>query len=270
MNTGDSFICDRASSMGISRCLNIGLWHITVPKVIMKIIGGYDYYDSVGGYQNDATRTFVRQKPYSWEVKDTHEWVTLSLPRPEYHKYKFEEDVGTIEVIFCGQYYFGLYYRTFGLRETAQTHYIWDFATLEDALKAKKLHFDEGRYFYYANKRHAIDDIDENFDRKRYPMEDELIKNGVVIATRDSGLYTNDRKSFRRWSKNPSGLKDIHFASVVPPWEAYQEIEMYLGTILVNDADKMVNVSDDVKLGKYGFDKWSFKNKVHNSKPRGA
>jgi hypothetical protein len=236
----------------------------------MKIVGGYDYYDSVGGYQSDDTRTFVRQKPYSWEVKDTHEWVTLSLPRPEYHSYKFEEDVRTIEVIFCGQYYFGLYYRTSGLREPAQTHYIWDFETFKKELADKKLHFDEGKWFYYVNKRHAIDDIEKLFQRVRYPLEEELIKNGVVIATRDSGLYTNDRKSFRKWSKNPSGLKDIHFASVVPPWEAYQEIEMYLGTILVNDADKMINVSDDVKLGKYGFDKWSFKNKVHNSKPRGA
>jgi hypothetical protein len=238
----------------------------------MKIIGGYDYYDSVGGFHTDDTRTFVRQKPYSYDTKDTHEWVTLSLPRKKYFPREFDEDVFSIEVIFCGKHYFGLYYRTSGLREPSQIHYIWDYETLQLHLKEEKLHFDEGKYFFRINHYHALEHIEKLFIPMKYERETELIENGVVIATRhgeDLVSYGLDEKNFK-WTKNPSGLKDIHFASVVPPWEAYQEIEMYLGTILVNDADKMVNVSDKVKLGKYGFDKWSFKNKIHPAKPRGA
>jgi hypothetical protein len=232
----------------------------------MKIIGGYDYYDSVGGYQDDISRTFVRQKPYSYDTKDTHEWIDLSLPLPNYYYYNFTEGVQSLEVIFCGKYYFGLYYYATLPGKPQVKTIIWDFETFEDNLKTEKLHFHESKYY----KKQAIDSIKKLFDRKRYPNENELIKNGVVIATRDSGVFSSDRKIRERWSKNPSGLKDIHFASVVPPWEANQEIEMYLGTILVNDADKMINVSDTVKLKKYGFDNWSFKNKIHNSKPRGA
>jgi hypothetical protein len=32
----------------------------------------------------------------------------------------------------------------------------------------------------------------------------------------------------------------------------------------------MVTVSDKVKARKYGFDEWSFRNKIHPAKPRGA
>jgi hypothetical protein len=239
----------------------------------MRIIGGYDYYDTVGGYQNDDTRTFIRQKPYSYETKDTHEYVKLSLPRAINFYRNFLEDVSSVEVIFCGKYYFGLcLYKPFtGSLPTRK--YIWSFEHFQELVSSKEIEYVEGRYYYYSEDKAKFNKkLKELFVRKNYSPEKELIDNEVVIATR----YSTDFPEFRdhenvfMWSKNPSSLKDINFASVVPPWEAYQEIEMYLGTILVNDKSNMVTVSDKVKARKYGFDEWSFRNKIHPAKPRGA
>lgn len=234
----------------------------------MKIIGGYDYYDTIGGYQKDDSRVFLRQKPYSYETKDTHEVVILSLPRAITFHHYIDTPMSTIEVIFCGKYYFGVCLDILSTKK-----YIWTFEDFEASVASKEIKFyDKNYYSYTSEKVKIIDKFKELFIRKNYKPEKELIDNGVVIATRTgTGFpeYNSDKRNFR-WSKNPSGLKDINFASVVPPWEAYQEIEMYLGTILVNDDVNMVKVSDETKLFKYGFDKWSFKNKIHPAKPRGA
>jgi hypothetical protein len=233
----------------------------------MKIIGGHDYYDSVGGYSEDD-RVFIRQKPYSYDTKDTHEWVKLSLPLPPFSPHLFRENINSMEVIFCGKHYFSLYF-TESLHGSLTTTYIWNFKTFKKFIDEGIINFDDYRYRYYGDqKKKTLEIIEKAFTPTLYVKDYELINNGVVIATREGPNFNKEKDYI--WSKNPVGLKDIGFASVVPPWEAYQEIEMYLGTILVNDKDRMVNVSDKVKLSKYGFDKWSFKNKVHNSKPRGA
>jgi hypothetical protein len=239
----------------------------------MKIIGGYDYYDTIGGYHSDDTRIFIRQKPYSYETKDTHEWVKLSLSQAIVLNYYLETSISTVEVIFCGKYYFGLCLTNSFPGVSPSKKYIWSFEDFQASVASGEIKFHEKNYLYYTREKvKIVERLEKLFIRKNYSPEKELIDNGVVIATRfGSGFpeYRQDEAHYK-WSKNPSGLKDINFASVVPPWEAYQEIEMYLGTILVNDDINMVKVSDATKLTKYGFDRWSFKNKIHTAKPRGA
>lgn len=239
----------------------------------MKIIGGYDYYDTVGGYQSDDTLTFVRQKPYSHETKDTHEYVKLSHELSLYFPYYVESTLTTMEVIFCGKYYFGICLHIYPPGKMPIMKYIWTFEHFQELIASGEIKFHEKNYYYYAReKEKLLERVKELFIRKNYSPSKELIDNEIVIATRFSTGYPEYRKdvSHFMWSKNPSGLKDINFASVVPPWEAYQEIEMYLGTILVNDKSNMVTVSDKVKARKYGFDEWSFRNKNHPAKPRRA
>lgn len=241
----------------------------------MKIIGGYDYYDGVGGFRSDDENLiFKRQKPYSYYTKDTHEWVKLSIPEPPVSMYyHFEESISKTEVIFCGTHYFGLcLYKSLPGRPLTST-YIWSFDHFQELISKKEITpIDRGYRYYPVERGKFIDTLKELFIPRKYSPEKEIIDNGVVIATRSSENsveYRKDPKNFM-WSKNPTGLSEMNFASVVPPWEAYQEIEMYLGTILVNDKTDMIKVSDETKLKKYGFDKWSFKNKIHPAKPRGT
>lgn len=215
----------------------------------MRIIGGYDYYDTVGNFSKDASDiTFVRQKAFTRETKDTHEWITLPKKVPFKNNY-LEWHVSTVEVIFCGTYYFGVTYRT-----DRGIKYYWKYSDLID----DKIDFFD--YDWNNSSKELKKRLEEEFVPRKFFDQDALIRNNVVIAVRF--------REENQWSKNPTGLKEIGFASVVPPWEAYQEIEMFLGTILVNDQSKMVSVSDKSKALKYGFDKYSFRNINHPAKPR--
>jgi hypothetical protein len=55
-------------------------------------------------------------------------------------------------------------------------------------------------------------------------------------------------------------LKDYGFQHIVDPYTMYQEIEMYLGNILVSDK-KVPEFNDVLKRDMHGMNEWSFKKK---------
>lgn len=222
----------------------------------MRIIGGYDYYDGVGGYQKDDL-IFTRQKPYSYETKDTHTWIDLKY-KPRFHPHFLNFYYYFVEVIFCGTYYLGIkHYST----KDGKDYYYWKYS---DLVKDVGMDFLKDRYYVSdSNKKEYARKLEIAMVPSKFPNQNILIENKVVIATRGDS-ETNGKD----WSINHSGLGKIGFASVIDPWTAYQEIEMFLGSLLVDDKDKMVVLSDKSKALKYGFDKYSFRNTNHPSKPR--
>lgn len=54
--------------------------------------------------------------------------------------------------------------------------------------------------------------------------------------------------------KNPR-LTDLGFASLVEPWSARQEIEMYLGSVLCQRTMPPIALSNEERLEKHGFDR---------------
>lgn len=54
-------------------------------------------------------------------------------------------------------------------------------------------------------------------------------------------------------------LKDLQFFKRFIPPIAAQEIEMFIGGVFGNQAPPMIQISDDIRLAKHGFDKWSFR-----------
>ena len=55
-------------------------------------------------------------------------------------------------------------------------------------------------------------------------------------------------------------LKDLYFAKIIDPYTAYQEIDMYLGNNLANQADPIPERTDDLIAHAHGFNDISFKN----------
>ena len=53
-------------------------------------------------------------------------------------------------------------------------------------------------------------------------------------------------------------LKDYHFQEIMGPYEAYQELVMWIGNQAVNEYPPQI-IDDIVLRDKKGFDKWSFK-----------
>lgn len=60
------------------------------------------------------------------------------------------------------------------------------------------------------------------------------------------------------YCKNPC-LKEIGFASVVPPTEAWQEISMWLGNFYHRAENETVEIPNDIRVRQHGFDDMSFR-----------
>lgn len=237
----------------------------------MRIIGGHDYYDGVVPFDTDRSRVFLR---------DARE-VELPLTKHNFRVQTFPKGWGSelyaLELIFCGKRYLGLELalsRSVPGQFTTerQNHFIWTFERYKDLQRTL------GFTFETVNKRNRRwddtslyeNDLEDFFipkeatDLSRWLLDERVL---VAIAPPQRNRWGNTKVP---WVINGDGLKDVHFASAVEPWRAYQELDMFLGTILVGDEDRMVKVSDKTKLAKYGFDNWSFKNAVHAGKPRGS
>lgn len=239
----------------------------------MRIIGGKDYYDHAVYYNTDTTRIFKRQR---FDVNNTKEDKVLSdigwleFADKEHINEKRETFVlRTQYVIIAGKVFCGVrisYRKNFSTPEIVE--YFWN--------KGKLLHYFNTngivlRKTSWKDEYVALDNLDYLFTPYNLKGDnlDYMIKNEIIIAISYSEFYWNRRTHIRNWMVNSEGLDKIGFPSVMKPTTAYQEIDMFIGSILVNDADHMVKVSDKTKIAKYGFDDFSFKNKIHQSKPRG-
>jgi hypothetical protein len=54
-------------------------------------------------------------------------------------------------------------------------------------------------------------------------------------------------------------LKDVQFFRIVDNFTAYQELAMFVSGVLGGKSPKTIEVSNDIKIAKRGFDKWSFR-----------
>lgn len=68
-----------------------------------------------------------------------------------------------------------------------------------------------------------------------------------------------------RFTLNPH-LAELDFASVIPPFDAFQKLESYLFNELAEQKDPPVEISDTVRRDSHGFDKHSFRNAMFHKR----
>ena len=54
-------------------------------------------------------------------------------------------------------------------------------------------------------------------------------------------------------------LSDYEFYKVFNSFDAFQEISMFIGGVLVSSENAIVNISNSDRIKQYGFDKYSFR-----------
>lgn len=59
-------------------------------------------------------------------------------------------------------------------------------------------------------------------------------------------------------------LKEYEFYKIFDSFQAFQEIQMFLGGVLGNREKDIVEVADKYKIAQHGFDKWSFRKPPEN------
>jgi len=226
-----------------------------------------DYYDGVAGTVGiDKTIVYNRQQieigekdlPSLFKV-DIHNHNNSSFTKldayhikDEYSKDFFNYSCDIIgfcgKIYFCWNFYYKKYNRFTHADETV-THITYDITEAKDILTDKN---------YYGNLADNINDV-LNYDAMHLFRE---FKTPVFVYSddpHDSVLL--DRRRYR-WAKkiilNPI-LNDFNFYSEFDSFQAFQEIQMFIGGVLGCNEKDIIEVADKYKIAQHGFDKFSFR-----------
>lgn len=132
------------------------------------------------------------------------------------------------------------------------------------------------RRFYRWNPRAELKEGErdplEGIDWLPLHRQNEAPVFEVTACTRDekrslgARSYEPNQPDLYRLVKNPV-LAEVGFQQVFPPFQAYQEIDMYLGGVMGGNGRPMVQLNDKELLMKHGFDgKTSFRKPKEGAK----
>lgn len=226
-----------------------------------------DYYDSLLSnghdeslYYRRITETFDLSEKGGDEEKIKLAKAALSNLEAVKDKYQLWERV---VVGFCGKLYVALRYKeviphTYPLKFSAIKYY-YDKASLMKAFPGRDDH-NEGYTSYWEKAYKPYPQLGL-YDSGR---DDLFVELGVPIFLIDSVAGIGKDK----WGRdiptpalvtNPS-LKSLEFYKVMSDYEVFQELEMYLGNILVGEKKAEPVLSDKLKIASKGFDpKYGFR-----------
>lgn len=245
----------------------------------MRIIGGRDYYDGVQSLGIDKTIVFLRgSQGKCRSIKSSesdlrplkYRTVAVCAPRKGYYQCTSYVDTKygrfyfePLVVWFAGERHAGIKMTTDEKAKNIGGATFWRHVDLIDFLDSIGCKIAKG---FWPSDSIKEGDIDEFFSSRSQDKEiDWLVKNRVSIAISENGSIFcrhNEWEKQRSWNLDVSGLSDIGFASIIPPYEAFQKLSMWVGGVLGTSGNEMIEIKDDkVKRDKHGFDKWSFKKK---------
>jgi len=252
----------------------------------MRLIGGKDYYDGAGGFvDTDPTRVYVRSNFRTAEPVTDNRLPEISkqifdarLRYPSRNRALERPDIAPLYVIFCGTLHQGAY--RFDSNWNAESghmdrkyHCFWTLEDLMAEMERQEADFEKDRAYYhydwYKNYIHEAR-VEEFFEPRTLTGADLdfLIENQITQSI-GFGIKERHHNERTQWYDNTDGLKDVGFAKRVDVWQANQQIDMFVGSILAREEDRMVKLSDKEMIAKHGFDEVSFRNTHHKGKPRG-
>lgn len=246
----------------------------------MRIIGGNDYYDGVQALGQELGRVFARSSFQDAEGVRMEDCGLEPLSanrlmlRPENgtHRYadmdKVENRSGTFHfrplvVWFAGMRHAGVFVDGRYARTDEKVAFCaWSAAEVREFLKSVGSDFAE-RPFRLKGML-TDDNIDGWYGSEGTSAEkDWLISNRVSIAISDGMGYEYGHRAWqesRRWKFDTDGLKDLGFARILSPWEAFQRLDAWIGGTLAHPGAPTAEISNDaVRRDKHGFDAMSFK-----------
>jgi hypothetical protein len=229
----------------------------------MRIISKFhDYYDTVQMFGQDQTIIYKRQKE---TIKDDS-LVELfeQIPKDRYNYYKIipskKLSFTPFLISFCGTVHFG--YNVEGL--SYPTNYCeYDIDEIENLLLQHETNKRSDAFCHpykgYRNKlmfhhfsKQSILQTKEEFKNKN--LVDFHIKyNTPIICATKSPCEREVKIEIN------SCLKDFQFYKVVDSFNTFQNIFSFVSGILTTNGKEIPEISNDNKIQKSGFDKWSFR-----------
>ncbi len=251
----------------------------------MRIIGKRDYYDTALMYGHDPHITFVRGTDTILRTEaarlgvEAAERFSLKATNPKvnvrYYHWGNEYSVAgitygltSLAVIVCGIRYHGFRIAVRGgfgpERRDEFYHYFWNADSLIRWLHGEHLTM-HAVVPWYERQRSKGPKWE---DALREYMEVRPVTAGIhalMVARRWTILvYVDDpsrsgREDDRGWTINQANLNGVEFYRVVPPNQMFQMIDQWVGGVLPAVGAEMVNIPDEVRIHKHGFDKHSFR-----------
>lgn len=230
----------------------------------MNIISKYkDYYDSVVGQTGiDKTIVFerhIQELTFSVRAKGIKSWWSPArFPSYEPSIDKIGSKHFELFVVgFCGKIYIGAKVTStvahpYRLYETEKlVTYVYGIEKIKSSICN---YMRDDRYFQHRkdpNMEHI-----ESFVNKK-----DVLELFYAYKTPQFVLYNRGEDNL----KINGSLKDVQFYKVFDPYQALQEIEMYVTGVLGANNKPMIEISDEHKIVGHGFDpKYSFRKEPEN------
>lgn len=240
----------------------------------MKIVSKFkDYYDGVANSNVDKEIIYKR------ETSDVSKIIfekdkTLCQSKGEHFRLAqpvngFEDEyVQTIFLGFCGHIYKGLkvypynrYLR--GENQTGESKFFWTAESFIEHAKKNYPSFDNKKRFSYYEKFSTQKVVEEYFNETNSPQLEKLFfeYNVPVFTYFYQEKYTGHQEIGLKLNPN---LKDLEFFKAKDAFTAFQELYTFVSGYLNQDTNPMVQISNQDKIDKHGFDKWSFRKMKDN------
>jgi hypothetical protein len=212
----------------------------------MRVISKFkDYYDGVMKTGMDREVVYVREnKEIELEESYGVDFSTQNSPR--------YSNIELVILGYCGKIY-KIYTVTTSLNTEKEKHVFHDFESFRKFMMryqiASKWDFEKRRYYPSDyQKFEALDGsrLIELFHKYQTPL--------FIV----SHIHRYRTKSKTTLTLGPC-LKDLEFYQIKDTYAAYQDIFQYVAGTLNRPENKMVEISDEDKVSKHGFDKWSFR-----------
>lgn len=237
----------------------------------MKLITNFkDYYDGIAhGVMNDPFYRYERfKKIHELDDYSTSRYdIDINISQHRTGQYSINEVTASFFILgFCGKIYYGYRYH-----DTFDKLNLVEYYTPEQIDKKEM----QSKHWKYPVNKHRTrfhwavfgKTISEIFRQKE--LESYFVKYNTPCFVIDEFVSDSEGKPTTYLEKdcrsvngiliNPA-LGDYEFAKVIDPYTACQEIDMYLGNVLVQDqSGDMSGISDEHLRDSKGFDKMSFK-----------
>lgn len=228
----------------------------------MRIIGKtQDYYDGAGQFSSEPVWVRKEQKTttkklgeYGIDNQTIHKLETMCgrVPRPD-------DDLPFVIVVFCGKPHIVWYKSQYLGRPQDIISAASPSSMVEKWNKVRKstdkeMFLDKGgpsiwlRYRFNDRAMRLWYDEYGNID---FSDVHRAIKSPIFLI--DQRYRADDEIIV-----NPT-LKEYGFQCVIPPWEAYTELERFISNDMVDCPLDDFTMSDELKRDSKGMDEWSFK-----------
>jgi len=215
----------------------------------MKIKSSFkDYYDSVVSSGFDQECLYVREEehfviPHGKDFVRSAYFSVLKSPFVSIH-------LGYLG--FCGNIYPYI---------EIDSIFFWTAESLVSFIESKNLKVKKDRQLFNSSLYVRLDEeysIRYFFENKP-KLENIFYDKNIPIFF----IELNDKNDRIVLNKN---LKEINFMKIKDPYQCYQDLYMFISGVLKSKENETVQISDQDKISKHGFDKWSFRKKGKNSK----